>query len=40
LEYDLGSGEHVSFDTGILRVWQKQGGEWKIAAFFVRPYDK
>lgn len=40
LSFDLKSGEHRSFDTGLLRVWQKQGGDWKVAAFFVRPYDE
>jgi len=39
LAHDLKSGEHVSFDTGILRVWQKQGGDWKVAAVFQHPYD-
>jgi ketosteroid isomerase-like protein len=39
LDFDLKSGKHVSFDTGLLRVWQKQAGEWKEAATFVRPYD-
>jgi ketosteroid isomerase-like protein len=40
LEYDLKSGEHVQGDTGVLRVWQKQGGEWKEAASFARPYEQ
>jgi ketosteroid isomerase-like protein len=39
VEFDLKSGEHVSFDRGLLRVWQKQGGDWKVAAAFYRPYD-
>jgi len=39
LEYDLKSGEHRSFMLGLLRVWQKQNGDWKVAAFFTRPYD-
>ena len=39
LEFDMKNGQHRSFDTGSLRVWQKQGGEWEIAAMFVRPYD-
>jgi ketosteroid isomerase-like protein len=39
LEFDLKNGNHVKFDTGLLRVWQKQDGAWKQAAFFVRPYD-
>jgi ketosteroid isomerase-like protein len=38
LQFDLKSGEHVGFDGGVLRVWQKQNGEWKMAATFVRPY--
>ncbi len=40
VEYDLKSGKHVSFDTGLLRVWQKDGGVWKMAALFIRPYDR
>lgn len=38
LDYDL-DGRHVSFEQGILRVWKKVGGQWKIAASFVRPLD-
>ncbi len=38
-EFDRKSGEHVSFDLGLLRVWQKEGGGWKVAATFMRPYD-
>jgi ketosteroid isomerase-like protein len=34
------SGKHYSFDGGVLRVWQKQGGQWKQAAMFARPYDE
>jgi hypothetical protein len=33
------SGQHVTFETGILRVWQKEGGQWKLAASFSRPLD-
>jgi hypothetical protein len=40
LEYDMKNGQHRSLDHGILRVWQKQGGDWKIAATFMRPYDE
>jgi ketosteroid isomerase-like protein len=40
LEFDLKSGSHVSMQTGLLRVWQKQNGDWKIAAFFTHPYDR
>jgi len=40
IEFDLKSGEHTSFDSGVLRVWQKDGGEWKTAAMFARPYEQ
>jgi hypothetical protein len=40
IEYDLKTGEHRKIDTGVLRVWQKVGGEWREAASFERPYDK
>jgi hypothetical protein len=30
------SGQHVMLETGILRVWQKQGNSWKVAAQFLR----
>ena len=38
-EFDLKSGEHVKLEAGMLRVWQKQDGNWKEAAVFTRPYD-
>jgi ketosteroid isomerase-like protein len=46
-EYSLGSVEfdegtppqHVAFETGMLRVWKKVDGQWRIAATFVRPLD-
>ena len=47
-EFSLGSMEfdvdgmpphHRAFKTGLLRVWKKVNGEWKIAAMFVRPLD-
>jgi hypothetical protein len=40
LEFDLKSGQHTKMEEGILRVWQKQNGNWKVAAFFVQPYDR
>ena len=40
LTFDTKDGKHFNFDGGTLRVWQKQGGEWKIAAMFLRPYDE
>jgi ketosteroid isomerase-like protein len=38
-EFDLKSGEHGKLEAGLLRVWQKQDGNWKQAAVFTRPYD-
>lgn len=39
-DFDLKSGEHVhSHQRGLLTVWQKENGQWKIAAEFIRPYD-
>jgi hypothetical protein len=38
-EFDLKSAEHVKLEAGLLRVWQKQDGNWKEAAAFARPYD-
>jgi hypothetical protein len=47
-EFSLGSlefdrtdqpSEHVAFKTGLLRVWKKVNGDWKIVAAFVRPLD-
>ena len=40
LTYDLKTGEHRTGETGVLRVWQKQSGEWKVAAMFVHPYQQ
>lgn len=42
LEYDLDMTppRHVSFGRGILRVWKKDHGEWKVAASFARPLDE
>jgi hypothetical protein len=40
LEFDLeGSSEHLKFETGTLRVWKKEDGQWKVAASFIRPLD-
>jgi ketosteroid isomerase-like protein len=37
-EYDAAStGKHVTFNGSMLRVWQKENGQWKIAAQFARP---
>jgi ketosteroid isomerase-like protein len=41
LEYDqlATPPKHVAFKVGLLRVWKKVNGEWKIAATFARPLD-
>ncbi len=41
LAYDLAGtpAQHVAFKIGVLRVWKKVGGEWRVAALFARPLD-
>jgi ketosteroid isomerase-like protein len=41
LEYDQAGTppKHLAFKVGLLRVWKKANGEWKIAATFARPLD-
>ena len=41
VDYDLAGppSQHVAFRTGLLRVWKKVNGDWRIAALFVRPLD-
>jgi hypothetical protein len=41
VDYDLAGppSQHVAFQTGLLRVWKKVDGEWRVAATFVRPLD-
>jgi len=34
LGFDLKDGTHISSPTSTLRVWQKQDGQWKMAASF------
>jgi len=34
LEFDLKAGGHVTSPNSTLRVWQKQDGQWKMAASF------
>jgi hypothetical protein len=38
LSFDLKNGGKESFPTSILRVWKKEGGQWKMAAMFARPH--
>jgi ketosteroid isomerase-like protein len=40
LEFDTKTGKHVKVGGAALRVWQKQNGEWKEAAAFMRPYEE
>jgi ketosteroid isomerase-like protein len=41
LEYDQATTppKHEAFKVGMLRVWKKVNGEWKVAAAFMRPLD-
>ena len=41
LEYDQVATppKHMAFKVGLLRVWKKVNGEWKMAATFARPLD-
>jgi hypothetical protein len=34
-----GSGRH-EFTASSLRVWRKDGGQWKVAAQFIRPHEE
>ena len=34
IDFDLKDGTHISSPNSTLRVWQKQAGQWKIAAMF------
>jgi len=34
LEFDLKAGGHISSPNSTLRVWQKEDGQWKMAASF------
>jgi ketosteroid isomerase-like protein len=40
ISFDMKDGRKVSFPQGILRVWRKEGADWKIAAIFTRPHDQ
>jgi ketosteroid isomerase-like protein len=39
VSYEAQGGVPTSFPTSLLRVWKKDAGEWKLAAFFIRPHD-
>jgi hypothetical protein len=38
LSFDLKNGTREILSTSTLRVWRKEGGQWKIAAWFNRPH--
>ena len=38
LRFDLENGELDAIPLSVLRVWKKDGGQWKIAAMFARPH--
>ena len=41
LIFDLQNGEReAAIPASVLRVWKKDGGQWKIAAMFARPHDQ
>ena len=40
INFDLKSGQHVELQTSELRVWQKDNGQWKVAAFFQHPHQE
>ena len=41
VRFDLKNGEQESATpASVLRVWKKDGGQWKIAAMFARPHDQ
>jgi len=39
LSYETKEGKTVVIAQGILRTWQKDGGQWKVAAMFTRPLE-
>jgi len=40
ISFDLKAGGHRSFTNSTLRVWQKEGGQWKVAASFSFPHER
>ncbi|HET9833385.1 MAG TPA: nuclear transport factor 2 family protein [Vicinamibacterales bacterium] len=40
LSFELRKGGRAAIDSSVLRVWKKDGGQWKIAAMFARPHDE
>jgi hypothetical protein len=41
LQFDLENGDReMALPASVLRVWKKDGGQWKLAAMFARPHDQ
>ena len=40
LSYQLKNAGKVSFPRSVLRIWKKDGGQWKVAAYFARAHEK
>jgi hypothetical protein len=40
ISFDLKAGGHQSFTNSTLRVWQKDGSQWKLAASFSFPHER
>jgi ketosteroid isomerase-like protein len=38
LTFDLKTGEHRSLTNSTIRVWKKEGGQWKLAVSFSAPH--
>jgi hypothetical protein len=38
LSFELRKGGREAIASSVLRVWKKDGGQWKIAAMFARPH--
>ena len=38
--YDTPENQHQSWEASYVRIWQKQGGNWKVAVFFARPNNQ
>jgi ketosteroid isomerase-like protein len=39
LNFEMKSGKKETLRTSILRVWKKEGNEWRVAAWFSRAHD-
>jgi len=39
LNVEMKDGRKVSFPSSVLRVWKKEGGQWKVAAHFSHTHE-